>query len=342
MKHPFPIGIVLVVSLALVACTGSLETARATGPAEPSLDPSGAHLAPDASATPSGTKASSSTPVEPAVAAQTSPAPSPRGMTVVRAYFMLGGPSRSAGLVPVLREVPATTAVARAAMRALLEGPRDSERGASPPISSAVPAGTELLGVSIEAGVATVHLSGEFESGGGRVSQLGRLGQVVYTLTQFPTVKAVAFRVAGRSVRVFGSQAIVLDGPVGRADLVDGEPSESMFEALLPAIFVDGPAWGATLGHGDHVTGTANTYEAWLSVDLRDAAGRVLDGGPAQATCGTGCRGTFDLVLAYAVSEAQWGILRVLDGDESGTTQGVAREYPVWLTPGSPDQPCGC
>ena len=42
---------------------------------------------------------------------------------IVRAYFVLGGEPGSAGLVPVLREVPKTTAVATAAMNALLAGP---------------------------------------------------------------------------------------------------------------------------------------------------------------------------------------------------------------------------
>lgn len=42
---------------------------------------------------------------------------------------------------------------------------------------------------------------------------------------------------------------------------------------------------------------------------------------------------------------AQWGTLRVLDGDESGETEGIIREYSVWLTPGPPAEPehtCGC
>lgn len=256
---------------------------------------------------------------------------SPSGTTVVRAYFILDGPVRSAGLVPVLREVPATTAVARAAMDALLDGPSADERGASPAISTMVPGGTELLGLSIESGVATVDLSGEFESPGGILSDLGRLGQVVYTLTQFPTVESVAFRIEGRPVRLFGSHDMVLDAPVGRADADNA--SESVFEPVLPAIFVDGPAWGGTLGNPGRVTGTANTFEAWLMVSLHDASGEVLYSSPATATCGSGCRGTFDVAFAYRVSNARWGTLRVLDGDESGETQGITRDYPVWLSP---------
>jgi germination protein M len=227
-------------------------------------------------------------------------------------------------------------------MNALLDGPTADERGASPAISSTVPAGTELLGLSIKDGVATVDLSGEFESGGGSASCLGRLGQVVYTLTQFRSVDSVALRVDGRPVSVFGCEGIVLDGPVGRDTDAYGY---TMFEAVLPAIFVDGPAWGATLGNPARITGTANTYEAWLLVSLYNAAGGQLYESHATATCGTGCRGTFDITVTYTFEDARWGTLRVVDGDESGETDGVGREYRVWLTPGSSVEPggaCGC
>ena len=228
-------------------------------------------------------------------------------------------------------------------MNALLAGPNTDERGGSHSMTSAIPDSTRLLGLSIEDGIATVDLSGEFEDIGGSGSEIGRLGQVVFTLTQFSTVDSVVFRVDGRAVTVFGSEGIVLDWPVGRAD--NSDPGRSMFESVLPAIFVDGPAWGATLGNPGRVTGTANTYEAWLLVSLYDASGRQLYESPATATCGTGCRGTFDVTVHYLLANAQWGTLRVFEGDESGETDGVSREYRVWLAPGStvePEHTCGC
>jgi len=215
-------------------------------------------------------------------------------------------------------------------MHELLDGPSASERSASPSISTTVPAGTELLGISIKDGVATVDLSGAFESGGGSASTLGRLGQVVYTLTQFPTVDTVAFRIDGRPVAVFGSEGIVLDGPVGRRLDRFGQ---TMFENLLPSIFVDRPAWGAALGNPGRVTGTANTFEAHFTYALLTGSGRVLRQGPVMADCGSGCRGSFDFTIGYSVARAQWGTLRVIEGDESGATAGTFRDYTVWLTP---------
>ncbi len=348
MKRPIPISLVLILTAALVACSAPVGASGGAVPPVASVEPSFELGSPDLTPAPSGTSTPSSPPssqsAKPIPSPDATPAPSPSGTIVVRAYFMLGGPIRSAGLVPVLREIPATTAVARAAMNALLDGPNADERGASPAISSMVPVGTELLGLSINDGVATVDLSAAFEPGGDLESRVARIGQVVYTLTQFRTIKSVAFRLEGRPVSAFGPEGIVLHGPVSRAELAE-TGFEGMFESVLPAVFVDGPAWGATLGNPGRVTGTANTYEAWLLVSLYNASGGQLYESHATATCGTGCRGKFDITVSYALSNAQWGTLRVLDGDESGETDGVIREYRVWLTPGQPVEPehtCGC
>ena len=143
-------------------------------------------------------------------------------------------------------------------------------------------------GVSAKNGVATVNLSTEYDSGSGSDSMQFRLAQVVYTLTQFSTIKSVVFQIDGVTVTVFGSEGIVLDGPVGRADYYD----------QLPAIFVDRPAFGAAFASGDRVAGNANVFEATFRVAVLDAGGKTLADEQVMATCGTGCRGTFSTTLA--------------------------------------------
>ena len=199
----------------------------------------------------------------------TGPSPSPAGTTVVRAYFILAdGPTGGGGLVPALSEVPATKAVATAAMTALLEGPGPL-RDAAQTISTAIPPGTKLLGITIADGVATVDLSGEFESGGGSASVFSAASaRSSNTLTQFPTVSAVTFRVDGRPVDVFSSEGVIVDHPLTRSD----------FEDQLPAIFVDRPAWGASLGNPARVAGTANVFEAQFRVAIVGADGTVRGG----------------------------------------------------------------
>jgi len=251
------------------------------------------------------------------------PSTAPGQTTIVRAYFHLEGDLCPPCIVPVLREVPETVAVGRAAMEQLLAGPGEGELNASPAISSAIPQGSRLLGLSIAGGIATVDLSAEFESGGGSTSVVSRLAQVVFTLTQFPTVRAVAFEIEGRPVGVFSSEGYVLDGPIGREE----------FEDQLPAIFVDRPAWGAALGNPGRVSGSANVFEATLMITLLDGAGRTVVEDFVTATCGTGCRGTFEATLDYDVESAQWGTLRVWEASAQDGRPINVRDYPVYLTP---------
>lgn len=130
----------------------------------------------------------------------------------VEVYFVQDG----AHITAVTRTVPGTPDVAANALRELIAGPTAAEEAAG--LSSAVPPETLLLGVDIDQGLATVDLSKEFEMGGGSFNMLSRLAQVVYTLTQFPTVDGVSFRLDGQPVTVFSVEGIVLDGPVDRAD----------------------------------------------------------------------------------------------------------------------------
>lgn len=207
-------------------------------------------------------------------------------------------------------------------MDALLAGPTANEAG-DRTITTAIPDGTRLLGVSVKTGVATVDLSTEFDSDGATASMRYRLAQVVYTLTQFTTVRSVVFQVEGQTVTVFGSTGIVLAGPVERADYYD----------QLPSIFVDRPAYRAALENPGRVAGNADVFEATFRVALLDATGKTLLDEQVLATCGTGCRGTFDTSLTYTVAKGQYGTLRVYDlSAKDGTRQDV-RDYPVWLTP---------
>ena len=307
----------LTILLAACATSGSAGTIPPGGATpEPSVAQGSPDLTPQPSTLPSGSPAPS---VDPSASPPPSQTP-PEGTTVVRAYFYFESVPGSSGLVPILREVPTTKAVASAAIAALLDGPTETESGA---MSSAIPAGTRLLGLSIRDGVATVDFSSEFESGGGSASATIRLGQVVYTLTQFPTVKSVVFQVDGRTVTVFGSEGIVLDGPVGRADYLD----------LLPTIFVDRPAYGAAFGNPGRVMGSAQgLFEATFRVTLRDASGRTIADQQAMAACFCDS-GAFDLTISYDVSKAQWGTLSVFDlSAKDGSPENI-REYPVWLTP---------
>ena len=199
-----------------------------------------------------------------------------------------------------------TVAVGRAALEELISGPEGADGEG---VSSAVPAGTRLLGLNIEDGLATVDLSSEFESGGGSLSMQMRLAQVVFTLTQFPTVDRVEFRLDGEPVDVFSGEGIVLDGPVDREDYAD----------LMPAIVVDRPTPGAQISSPVTVSGSANVFEANVTVRILDASGKELKRTFTTATCGSGCRGDFSVAVPFpAPPSGSEGFVVVEDDDAAG------------------------
>jgi len=328
------------VALAGAACTptsGPLGAPASPAASPTSSDePSPSDVAPESpSAAPTDTQttipteapsSSSTAPsASPSAAATARPTatPAPAGTMLVRAYFILGSFTGNEGIAPVLRGVPETTATARAAMGALLGGPTGAELEGSPAMYTAIPDGTRLLGLAIKDGVATVDLSAAFATGGGTYSMTARLAQVVFTLTQFSTVDSVSFELDGVPVRTFSSEGIVLDGPVGRADYRD----------ILPAIFLDRPAWGAAAGNPARISGLANVFEATFRVQVLDAKGGILADEHVMATCGTGCWGTFKQDVEYAVAKGQYGTLRVFEPSARDGSPINVTEYRVWLTP---------
>lgn len=201
------------------------------------------------------------TPRPSAAPASASPIPSlptaePTNATVaVAAYFALqGNLDEPAPLVPVHRDVSNSDAIATAAMQALLDGPTEDERAHDlvvGTIGTEIPEGTRLLGIDIQADTATVDLSSEFATGdllGSDIeSWTGRLAQVTYTLTQFPTVDGVRFSIEGKpTAMIEGHEGL----PIDRA-------TRSAYADQLPGIFIDRPAWGGPLSDPLTVTGIA-------------------------------------------------------------------------------------
>ncbi len=333
-RHGNPSSVCLAAVIAAIvglvaACSGSVGVAGPvpTPPATPagSVGP-GDGTSPEptapASASPATATPSASPGASPAASAgpTTAPSTSPAATTTVRVYLFQPDPAGGdAHLVPVSRTVPATRAVATAAVRELLAGPASEEHG----LVTMIPSGSKLLGITIDGSVATVDLTGTFESGGGSASMLGRLAQLVYTATQFPTVDAVRLRLDGQPVESIGGEGVIVGAGLGRADGTDG----------LPPIFVDGPAWGGAFPSPGRVSGLANVFEAQFQLQVLDGNRRVLAEAPVTASCGTGCWGSFGVTVPYSVAIAQWGTLRVFDPSAKDGTPIDVREYPVWLTP---------
>ena len=210
-------------------------------------------------------------------------------LTTLSVYFLrpIGGsqPDHGPFIATAHRQVPAGKAPARAAVSALLAGPTAGERVLLH-MTSAIPVGTTLRGLTISGGVATVDLSGAFLRAS---SASAAAAEVVYTLTQFPTVsRGVAIRVDG--------------APLAASAGGGSARRRSDYESVTPPIFVESPTPGDAVTSPLRVSGTANVFEATFQARLLDAAGRRLAGGTFTATSGSGTRGTFAFSLAFAGS----------------------------------------
>jgi len=234
--------------------------------------------------TPTPTVTTTETPSE-SPSAWPSPSPTAAGTTKVLVYFLRG---EKLGVAE--RRVPATKAVATAALRELCEGPTAAETQAG--LGTTVPDGTELLGVSIKDGVARVDLSSEYASGGGSLSMTARIAQVVYTATQFPTVKSVTFALDGTPVTTLGGEGIIVEKPQTRANWVEFEPP----------IFVENPGVGAIMSSPFVLRGTASVFEGSFLAELRDSSGKRIKRVVVQASEGAPGRGTFRTAVKFATS----------------------------------------
>jgi hypothetical protein len=186
----------------------------------------------------------------------------PRTRTL-QLYFLHGNV-----LTPVRVSVPDTLAVATAALQKLLAGaPHDA--------ATAIPAGTQLESIAVSGGRATVRFSTD------RLSHSAE-GQIVYTLTQFPTVTSVD-----------GGPFTV---PASRADFADLTPHA--------AIFVAEPRRDSTTASPVHASGTADVFEGTLAVDVW-SNGRRLRTQTIQATSGTGTRGSWSARIAVPTGPAK-------------------------------------
>jgi hypothetical protein len=227
--------------------------------------------------------------------------------------------SRNGKLFVTERTVPATTGVGRAALDRLLTGPSAAENAAA--LRSQIPAGTTLLGLRTSAGIATADLSSSFESAASRSAMPLRIAQVVYTLTQFPTVTGVRFAINGQGKTVIGG--VPVQSPQTRA----------MYRGYLPAITVQSPVIGAQVGNPVTVSGTADVFEATVSVRILDSAGHEIARTFTTASCGTGCRGDYSVTVSYSVPRTAPGTIVVFESSAKDGLPVNVQLIPVTLAP---------
>jgi hypothetical protein len=127
-------------------------------------------------------------------------------------------------LQPVLRELPLARSLPEALVEALLEV--ESPVG-NTDLYTAIPRNTRLISIQVDQNIATVDLSGEFESGATGEPLALRLAQVVFTLTQQDTeILNVVFSIEGEPVGVLTGTGLVVESPVTRRDYARFAPEQ--------------------------------------------------------------------------------------------------------------------
>ncbi len=245
--------------------------------------------------------------------------------TQVRLYFIRGEYLGVAGRkvqvgVPAGGASPTVQSRAKAAMTALLAGPTAQDKGFG--LGTTIPAGTKLNGVKLSGHTATVDMSSKFESGGGSLSMLLRVSQVVYTLTQFEGIDRVAFKLDGKSVSSIGGEGIIVSPPVTRAD----------FEGQAPPILVESPVPGQSVKSPIIVSGSANVFEAQFNLEVKDPTGAVVTSRSIKATSGTGTRGTFKAKVVFESSKTGTGTFVFFDLSEKDGSRIDVIKIPVEMT----------
>jgi spore germination protein GerM len=232
------------------------------------------------------------------------------------AVFYLAAPTEAsiAGnptMVPVHRVVSAEGYELHV-VEALLEGATASDPAGT---FTVIPPGVELRGVSDIGGpILTIDFTAPFAagSGSGLLGDLTMLNQIVFTATALPGVEAVEFMVEGQPDPVFGTEGLILDGPVDRTTFAD----ES-----LALIVLDQPVHGAPAGEEITISGSANVFEATVSYEIVEDAGAVLHEGFITASCGTGCWG--DFTETVAITRAAGRVVVYWESAEDGSRHDV-------------------
>jgi hypothetical protein len=154
------------------------------------------------------------------------PAPETSGTTrtrKARLFFVQVSPSGDITLRGVIRDVPYTDSPLRETLLALLDG--QAARELTDGVLTMIPAGVKLLNVYVRDQVAYVDLSDQFRFNAlGRAGLVAQIKQLVYTATEFPTVRSVQMLIEGKRLDYLSSEGPRISDPISRDRLIKGLP----------------------------------------------------------------------------------------------------------------------
>lgn len=111
---------------------------------------------------------------------------------------------------------------------------------------------------------------------------------------------------------------------------VDRPPEGTPPSSENGAITLESPVAGATVTSPVTISGTADVFEATVSIRILDAEGNEIAKTFTTATCGTGCRGDYRESVAFHVDAEQAGTIEVFE--ESAEDGSVINMVSVLVT----------
>jgi len=310
----------VVAGLAIVAMTvgcGSDDSPATTGTptSEPATPPSSATPTTDATPTTAAT-----TTEQPAT---TEPPATTADVNVYWAWTIpthYGTPERlgAGGRTVAVTVDGDPAALATAAIEELLAGPNPDEADIG--MMTAIPDGTELLGVDVGDGTATVDLDDAFGEPGGTLVELSRLAQVVFTATAVDGIERVQFAIDGSIADPLLSHGVVAGEGLTR----------DSFAEIRPLILVESPTPGAEVAAEElTVRGESNTFEATVQWSLAEADRAIVEEGFTTATAGMGTWGGFEFPVDLGPFDGQRMVLVVFESSPEDGSQRNLVEVPI-------------
>ena len=189
---------------------------------------------------------------------------------------------QDAYLIREVHTIPHTNQVAHAAMEELINDDK-----------SILPDGVEVLGITVENGLATIDFSQEVLNNASVGSEGEELGiqSIVNTLTDLPNIEKVAFHVEGKA----DDRTLDWWGHVG---LYEQPFAQDYSRVYQPTIWVTHPSADQVVGVPLFIKGSAMVNNGQVYAKILDKDSNVLTES-STTTKGTSARGDFEMSIKF-------------------------------------------
>lgn len=175
-------------------------------------------------------------------------------------------------IIPVMKKIPWEEGIAKSALRKLIDEPAVREELTQLGLNPIFPAGTEILGMSINEGICKVDFNEAVLNHQSEAEERAMIQSLVYTLTEFEAIDQVQLLVNGEPVNRLkhGTQAAI---PLEREQI---NLSAVIEEEMVPVVVY----YKTTTNGVDSFYVPVTKGIQTLKADIKSALMALLDGAP--------------------------------------------------------------